>query len=321
MTTPAGGTILEGHDYLEVNMVQPFQNRDAAFSIFAKDIIERRLKKISSNNLTADNFFPPNIQFENDLKQANDIVRKEIISEYPDWSSKQINDHIYKFGRAHYFRSRSVKANIPPYSGFEILKHLSTGVIRNLLDPCYWMFDRILSENHNDSPINSIPPDIQTEVIKDRSTKLWQNLNDGLECTVQGCTEEQSEAIKNLFEKLCTLFKYRLLNHKSEPRAVVFTVSGMNRELKKKILPLLDIAQKANLLYERMSRAKDNGYLEVYYTPNRMLWPSVGLDPQGQHARVSLKATDILAATKGKDFPVNDTENGDIQGELFDDEL
>ena len=321
MTTSTGGAILEGHDYLEIDMVQPFQNREAAFSDFAQEIIERRLDKISNKKITANDFFPPHPQFEKDIKDANEKVRQEVLIKHPDWSNKQITDYVYKYGRAQYFRDRAVRANIPPYSGFELIKHLSTGVIRNLLDPCYWMYDRVISNKHDEQPIGFIPPNIQAEVINARSEKTWKELNDGLECKVQDCTEKQSDAIRNLFEKLYILFKYRLLHHKSEPRAIVFTISGMDRESGNIILPLLEIAQKANLLYERMSRAKDDGFLEPYYTPNRMLWPSVGLDPQGQHARVSLKAKDIIAATQGKDFPVDDSTDYDIQGVLFNDEL
>jgi len=321
MTTSTGGTILEGHDYLEIDMVQPFQNREAAFSDFAKEIIERRLEKISSKKIAAVDFFKPHPQFERDINEANESVRERATITHPDWSIKKINDYVYKYGRAQYFRDRAEKANIPPYSGFEIIKHLSTGVIRNLLDPCYWMFDRVISDKHDEQPIDSIPPHIQAEIIRIRSEKLWKYLEDGLECKVQDCTEKQSDAIRNLFQKLCTLFKYRLLHHKSEPRAIVFTISGMDRESKNTILPLLEIAQKANLLYERISRAKDDGFLEPYYTPNRMLWPSVGLDPQGQHSRVSLKAKDIIAATQGRDFPVDDSYDYDIQGDLFDDKL
>jgi hypothetical protein len=319
MTTSTGGTILEGHDYLEIDMMQPFQNRNAAFYKFAKEIIERRLEKINNKKISAEDFFPQNPQFEKDLEESNNKVKQDILSKHPDWSLKKINDYVYKFGRAQYFRDRLIKANNPPYSGFEILIHLSTGVIRNLLNPCYWMYDRVLSDNKANNTIEFIPSKIQTEVINDCSKKLWELLNDGLECKVQNCTKDQSDAIKNLYKELYKLFRHRLFNHKSEPRAVVFTISGMDQELENILLPLLDIAQKANLLYTRMSRAKDDGFLEPYYTPNRMLWPSVGLDPQGQHARVSLKAKDIIAATQGMDFPLNDSV--DYKGELFDDEL
>jgi hypothetical protein len=302
-------------------MMQPFQNRNVAFSKFASEIIERRLEKISNKRIIAEDFFPQSQQFKKDIEESNEKVRQEALNMNPDWSFKQINDHVYKFGRVQYFRDRATKANNPPYSGFEILKHLSTGVIRNLLDPCYWMYERALSEKQNNDTIEFIPPKIQTDVINQCSEKLWERLNDGLECRVQDCTKEQSDAIKNLYEKLYILFKYRLLHHNSEPRAVVFTISKMDNESEKILFPLLDIAQKANLLYKRMSRAKDDGLLEPYYTPNRMLWPRVGLDPQGQHARVSLKANDIIAATKGIDFPVIDSDNSYIEGALFDDNL
>ena len=52
--------------------------------------------------------------------------------------------------------------------------------------------------------------------------------------------------------------------------------------------------------------------------PNRMLWPSIGLDLHGQHARASMKAKDLLAAANGKDIPVK-TEAPENQMELFHD--
>lgn len=91
--------------------------------------------------------------------------------------------------------------------------------------------------------------------------------------------------------------------HKSEPRAIVFTISGMTEQYENELKPLIDIAKKAQLLYIRTGVAKSEAQQEVYYVPNRMLWPSRGLDPHGQHARVSLKALDLLNAIKGKKIP------------------
>jgi len=75
MTTSTGGTILEGHDYLEIDMMQPFQNRNAAFYKFAKDIVERRLEKINNKNITAEDFFPQNPQFEKGLEEYKGIYQ------------------------------------------------------------------------------------------------------------------------------------------------------------------------------------------------------------------------------------------------------
>jgi hypothetical protein len=85
--------------------------------------------------------------------------------------------------------------------------------------------------------------------------------------------------------------------------------------------PILRILQQAQLLYIRSGPAKDKGKRELYYVPNRMLWPERGLDPHGQHARVSLSATDLWAAAD-ENRPIllrEDTaQPHDQQRELFD---
>ena len=56
---------------------------------------------------------------------------------------------------------------------------------------------------------------------------------------------------------------------------------------------LIEILRKAQLLYIRIGPAKDEGRRETYYVPNKILWPIRGLDPHGQHARVSIPS-DVL---------------------------
>ena len=55
-------------------------------------------------------------------------------------------DYVYRQKWAEFIRSRSPRANRPLYSGFGTLMFLSTGVIRNLLEPCFWMWDAAISE-------------------------------------------------------------------------------------------------------------------------------------------------------------------------------
>ncbi|HDL85937.1 MAG TPA: hypothetical protein ENH11_06395 [Candidatus Acetothermia bacterium] len=59
---------------------------------------------------------------------------------------------------------------------------------------------------------------------------------------------------------------------------------------------LLSIARKAQYLYRYSGVAKSQGRREYYYVPNRLLWPDRGLDPIGQNARVSLRASALWAA-------------------------
>ena len=77
-----------------------------------------------------------------DLKASEMAIREEAIRKFGEacQSSKMVTDYVYKYKRAHYFKNRPPKANRPPYSGFETLVFISTGVVRNLLEPCYGMF-------------------------------------------------------------------------------------------------------------------------------------------------------------------------------------
>lgn len=314
--TASGGTILEGHDYISIDLEQPFQNADSRFGKLARDIISRRLE-IAGVNVSPEEFFPESPEFRADLDKCNTEAEIRAREELGDPSAKAIADYRYKQGRAIYFRNRSPKANRPVYSGLDTIVHLSTGVIRNFLDPCYWMYDDILSQAKAGDLITVIPPSLQSDVILRRSDQMWERIRRGLDIEIEGCTSEQAQQIRNLFENLAKLFRDRLLNHRSEPRVVTFTVSGRTPELDKQLRPLFLIARRAQLLYERSGTAKDDGLREDYYTPNRLLWPAIGLDPHGQHGRISLPAPAILAAANGTPFPSVKREPGSTQETLF----
>jgi hypothetical protein len=317
LITATGGSILEGHDFITIDMEKPFQNESSDFYKLAKDIVEKRLANIG-NNSTAEEYFPINPDFEKDLAKAEELTRKFAKEKYPNGTTKQVNDFVYKYRRAEYFRSRPPQANIPPFSGFQTIVDISTGVIRNLLDPCYYMFESEL--DRHDANIKYIPYATQTKIIIDRSRNMWLRLSEGLHKEVEGCSMKQAKEINSLFEQLMILFDKRLKKHKSEPRAISFTISLKDRiEEFEYVTELLRTAQKAQLLYTRLGNAKDDGKQEIYYVPNRLLFPLKGLDPHGQFARVSLKSTDLFNATRGIPIPFidDDTEPTIKQGDLF----
>jgi hypothetical protein len=303
--TTTGGSIFEGHDYLLIDMEQPYQNDESNFGRLAERIVQRRLQEVGIDKSPAD-FFPSDDRFEQEIEQCREVVRERAKEKYPEGTPKAINDYVYKFARAEWFRTRPAHANLPAYSGFQTLVFLSTGVIRNLLEPCYWMYDDARSRasaEGGSGGVQSIGSQVQRDRILDRSRRLWERMRNELDKTVEGCSRKQAEQIYNLFDKLAVLFRERLEKHQSEPRAISFSISGATEEVMDQLRPLLDIARKAQLLYARTGPAKEKGRLQTYYVPNRMLWPVRGLDPYGQHARVSLKASDLWSAAQGTDLP------------------
>jgi hypothetical protein len=263
------------------------------------------------------------------LRKSEEAVRKEAIEKYGEGSSR-ISDYVYKYKRAHFFRSRPPTANRPEYSGFDTLVFLSTGVIRNLLVPCYWMYDKVLSlssvkEERGEGAAtlpSEIPSAVQSEIILARSRQLWDWVRNELDKSIEGCSRDNARRAYQLLDNLAILFRERLLKHKSEPRANSFTISRQNDAGMQELESVLDILVAAQLLYVRSGAAKEKGKRESYYVPNRMLWPDRGLDPHGQHARVSIPAGELWAAAdKNRPIPFDDDDEKDSpQPRLFHEE-
>ena len=325
LETSSGGCILEGHDFIRLDMEQPYQNKMSAFGKMARDIISKRLQVIGVKK-TPEEYFPMNEEMKKAIEGAQLQASQEADMKFPKGTDKQKADYIYKYARAIYFRNRaSSKGNLPPYSGFEVLVHMSTGVIRNLLDPCYYMYEAMYSEWHSKlgskRPLfDSIPPSIQSRVIQERSTKKWEWARTELDKSIDNCSRDDARHVYQLLDKLAILFRERLLSDISEPRAIAFTISGRSDEFDEKLDKVLMIARKAQLIYAYTSSGKDLGMREIYYVPNRMLCPIRGLDPVGQHARVSIRAEHLWnAANKNKKIPIKFNEQEDPNGPgLFD---
>lgn len=314
--TSSHGSIIEGHDYITVNLEQPYQNQETNFYKLSEKIIKRRLEKIGLS-VEVSEFFPTNPSFTKDIETFKEKAREIAMAKYGQDNPKSVRDYVYKYHRAMYFRSRDSKANRPPYSGFETIIDISTGVVRNMLEPCFWMYDSAISENKG--VITEINPTIQNNIIIERSEFLWKQLMQGLDCIVPDCSKQQGIYLFNLFEQLMSLFSKRLKSDISEPCAIVFSISQIDLYPDKyqEILALLEIARRAQYIYMRLGNAKEGGKREIYYVPNRMLFPNFGLDPHGQFARVSLKVSDIYNAAHDKiSFPFNITDNKDVDDQL-----
>lgn len=296
LITSSGGTILENHDFISIDMIKKFQTKGKDFYELAEKIIQKRLDLFGIST-TAEEFVPTSEIFLKELEKSKESARKKAHQKFPSPSGTQIVDFIAKYGRAEYFRNRNYKANRPPYSGLDTLIDLSTGVIRHLLIPLYWMYDKELSKGKDFSqPILKIPVSTQTEIIISESDKYWSRLKN-IHNEVDGCTKEQAKYLYNFFDNLMLLFRERLLDDSiSEPRAIAFIITSSDETQMEQIDPLLNIAFKGNYLYARLATSKVAGKLDVYYIPNRFLLPTRGLDPHGQYARVSLKASDFINA-------------------------
>jgi hypothetical protein len=310
LKTASGGGLLERHDFIRIDLEQDFQNSEAAYGRLARKIVDRRLAQYGIDK-TADDFFPTNPSFTEGLKAAHEKALTEAASK--GLKDRQVRDYVNKIERALYFRNRPAQANRPPYSGFDMLVHVSTGVIRYLLEPCYEMYDRALSIALDKSQsLSVIPPLTQTECLQEMSKRRWEWIGDTFNASVKDCTKADAKAIYQLADQLAVLFKHRLLHHQSEPRAISFSVSAwskINDEQNEQLNRILRVARRAQILFARLSTGKDEGRSDTYYTFDRVLWIERGLDPVGQNARVSIEARFLWAAAfENKSIPTSSEE-------------
>ena len=308
--TSNGGVILEGHDFVKIDLTKRLFNKASEFSLFAKQVVEKRLA-IAGIDLSIDEFLPVNEAFENGLDEAKKKARRLAEQKYPDAVGTQVNDYIAKYARAIYFRERSPRSNLPNYSGFEILTAISTGVIRNLLTPLFFMYEKEASSN-GESNVKTIPPLVQKEIILKRSEAFWEKIQ-SIDSEIEDCSDSLLNGINNFFNQLMIYLKKRLKNEDiSEPRALNFIISRVDDSTDHKINEIIDACLRSTLLYKRMVSHKATGDKLPLYVPNRLMLPIHGLDPHGQYSHFPITAKDFLeAAYKNKEIPFFAEDDGE----------
>jgi len=290
--TNTESVILENHDYITIDLEKNFFGEGTDYYDFAKKIIEKRLEFCETETKKADEFFPQDKKFTKDIEEIRSAFIKGQYPELKDKTEEERKSRASKFDRAIYFRLRleTHKANNPTivYTGFDSLVNISTGVIRNLLIPCSAMYSNE-KENSASGIVNYIQPKTQYSAIIEESKKKWEYIK-LLGIQIDGCDDDLALQIERLLRSFGNKLKAILLDTSStEKQILTFTIEGLeNSRYNKQIKQILDIAEKAGLLYSRIGAGK-NSNRTVWYTPNRILWAELGLDPVGQNGRLNIK--------------------------------
>lgn len=301
--TDTNSVILDNHDFVVVDLEKNFFGKETNYFEFAKKIIERRLQKFGFKNHKAEEFFPEDVNFEKKIDEIKENFIKGNYPELKDQTEEYRKTKASKYTRAIYFRERLEKprSNNPTtaYTGFNTLVNISTGVIRNLLIPCSTMYEYEKNKSKLDK-VEYIHSKTQYEAIIKESQKKWESLK-YLSVQIEGCDEETSLKIEKFLKNFGNQLKSILLDPSStEKQVLTFTIEKLDDyHDKNNITQILLIAEKAGLLYSRIGPGR-NSNRTTWYTPNRILWTELGLDPVGQNGRINIRPEDFEHMTKNE---------------------
>jgi len=282
--TRDGGVIEQPHDFSEINVDELYTQSKSDYSSKVKLIAERRLEIANSKVTDIEKFLPMD---PNEQKLFEEIKRQT--SE--EWSKVgepgRQNDYVNRYASARLFQYLRKTKKKKSYAGFQTMVDLSSGIIRDFLEPCYLMFDKSVSIGDNPIESGSIQPSTQNEVLYRYSEYLLITKFDDIRRDLTPEKWSHLSKLRRLVESLGRLFYERLHDAEArEARLFSFTIRGQN--IPDDVEEVLKLGLTYRFFHLRTYSTKEGGGREFWYILNRRLCPVYKLDPSGFEGRISL---------------------------------
>lgn len=281
--TRGGGLIEQPHDYSEIDTDEVYTRSKSDYFNKVRLIAERRLKIYNVKTREIKEFLPPDPTEEALFQKIRLATEKE-------WEQSQgpgrKQDFMTRYAKARLFQRLKANKQRKSYAGFENLVHLSSGVVRDFLEPCYLMFDRCVEKGKDPQLIASIPPGVQNEIIfrysEDFIILRFKKIRKDLPVEQWTVVDK----LATLIESLGRLFYERLHDPDArEARLFSFTVHGT---ISSEIEEVLNLGLRYRYFQLRTYSTKEGGGRLKWYILNRLLCPVYKLDPTGFEGRISL---------------------------------
>jgi hypothetical protein len=281
--TRSGGLIEQPHDYSEIDVDELYTSSKSDYEEKVKLIAERRLGLSDIKTKSIDEVLPVDPEEYKLYTRIRDETAKE-------WDEKgrpgRQEDYITRYANARLFQYLSAHKMRKSYAGFHNLVHLSSGVIRDFLEPCYIMFDRYVTRVEDPSSILSIPPGFQDDIIFRYSEQLLLDRPDQIKKDLPIEQWSLVDKLATLIESLGRLFYERLHDPEArEARLFSFAVRG---NIPTEIEEVLNLGLRYRYFQRRTYSTKEGGGREKWYILHRRLCPVFKLDPTGFEGRISL---------------------------------
>lgn len=288
LLTRDGGLIEQPHDYSEVDVDELYTRSKSDYYEKVKLISERRLTLSTVPTKDIIQFLPSDAREDELLEEFKTRAAEEW--ELVDKPGRQ-RDFVYRYANARLFQHLRDTKQRKSYAGFNNMVHLSSGIVRDFLEPCYLMFDQALSRAEPGHVIESIQAGIQNEVLYNYSEEFLLSKFEAFRKDLPPEHWSSLESLRVLLESLGRLFYERLHDPDArEARLFSFTVRG---QLPSDLGDILRLGVRYRYFQLRTYSSKEGGGRENWYILNRRLCPVFKLDPTGFEGRISI-TSDLL---------------------------
>ncbi|MCX7044373.1 MAG: hypothetical protein NTX50_02660 [Candidatus Sumerlaeota bacterium] len=280
-STRDGGFIEQPHDYSEIDVEELYTSSSSDFQKRMMLIANRRLQLSLLPTKDIDKFLPSSVNEQKLLAEIRIRLEKE-------WDEKQgpgrKRDYVYRYAIPRLFQQLGKQKK--SYAGFGNIVDLSSGIVRDFLEPVYLMVDHTLNQGAELNKIEFIPVGLQDDILHRYSEEFllekFAAIRKGLPPEKHGVLDR----LAILVESLGQLFYVRLHDPDArEGRVFSFTLRGIaSPELKR----VLDLGVSFRYFQLRTYSRKEGGGLEKWYVLNRRVCPKFKLDASGFGGRISL---------------------------------
>lgn len=290
------------HDYQSVNISLRYTtNYIGNFKDKAIEILSKRLS-IAGLEQNPEIFFPSyDIQEEGIQKEAQ-LIRDSFAER---GRASRVDDDVRRYAIPNYIKklggTRKSRSTFR-YAGLDNMIHLSSGIIRNLLDAAANMYDAACAQQSGDGHITFIGTDIQNQVLRDQSnlflyTELRHSDTHSLEDedALQPINSPQNdiEKLQNLICAMGQTFHDILVSDRSERKVFSIALSNIpDNEIKQ----VLKTGVRLGYLHEATIGNKVGNGRTWLYILNRRLAPSFVLDPTGFQGYLFMTNDDLHKA-------------------------
>lgn len=300
------------HDYQSVNISLRYTTN--YIGNFKDKAIEILAKRLSSAGIEQDpeNFFPTYDVQEEGIQKEIQLIRDNFSV---SGRATRVDDDVRRYAIPNYIKklggtkkSRSTFR----YAGLDNMIHLSSGIIRNLLDAAANMYDAACAQQDKATSISFIDTDIQNRVLRNQSDAfLYTELrhsNAGSEDTneLQPIVSPKNdiEKLQNLICAMGQTFHDILVSDRSERKVFSIALSNIPDDEIKRVLKT---GVRLGYLHEATIGNKAGNGRTWLYILNRRLAPSFVLDPTGFQGYLFMTNDDLhKAMNTGKQLRVID---------------